>query len=210
MKPRTSPRPLSATRKAALTALPRAACSRSVRPASRSPRVAVDTAARLLCAPVRNLGYVRAPRIASRLRKWWVLARHPRATIRFTEPVYLGPGFSLHIPDDGAFVCGPYVEFRRNFRAEISGGGRVEIGPHTIFTYDNLVQCTTSVTIGRGCLFAFAASIVDGNHRFRDGDRPIAEQGYDYRPISIGDDVGVMAKATVVNDIGEHAFVGAN
>ena len=159
---------------------------------------------------MRKLGYVYVPRLMSRLRKWWVLLRHRHATIRFTEPVHLGRGFSLHIPDGGTFVAGPYVEFRRNFRAEISGDGRIEIGAHTIFTYDNLIQCSTSVTIGRGCLFAFAASIVDGNHRFRDTARPIVAQGYDYRPITIGDDVGVMAKATVINDVGERSFVGAN
>jgi acetyltransferase-like isoleucine patch superfamily enzyme len=159
---------------------------------------------------VRNLGYVRAPRVASRLRKWWILARHPRATIRFTEPVYLGPGFSLHIPEDGTFICGPYVEFRRNFRAEISNSGRIEIGAHTIFTYDVLVQCSTRVTIGRRCLFGQAASVVDGNHRFREIDKPIAAQGYDYREIAIGDDVGVMSKSTIINDVGDRAFIGAN
>ena len=159
---------------------------------------------------MRKLGYVHGPRVMSRLRKWWVLLRHRHATVRFTEPVHLGPGFHLHIPDGGTFVAGPYVEFRRNFRAEISGDGRIEIGPHTIFTYDNLIQCSTSVTIGRACLFAFGSSVVDGNHRFRETDRPIVAQGYDYRPITIGDDVGVMAKATVINDVGERSFVGAN
>jgi acetyltransferase-like isoleucine patch superfamily enzyme len=159
---------------------------------------------------VRKLGYVYGPRVMSRVRKWWVLLRHRHATIRFTEPVHLGRGFSLHVPDGGTFEAGPFVEFRRNFRAEISGDGRIEIGSHTIFTYDNLIQCSTSVTVGRGCLFAFGASIVDGNHRFRDTERPIVAQGYDYRPITIGDDVGVMAKATVINDVGERSFVGAN
>jgi acetyltransferase-like isoleucine patch superfamily enzyme len=159
---------------------------------------------------VRKLGYVHGPRLMSRLRKWWVLLRHRHATIRFTEPVHLGRGFSLHIPENGTFECGPYVEFRRDFRAEISGDGRIAIGPHTIFTYANLIQCSTSVTIGRGCLFAFGASVVDGNHRFRDTERAIVAQGYDYRPIAIGDHVGVMAKATVINDVGERSFVGAN
>jgi acetyltransferase-like isoleucine patch superfamily enzyme len=159
---------------------------------------------------VRKLGYVYGPRVMSRLRKWWVLLRHRHADIRFTEPVYLGPGFSLHVPGDGTFVCGPYVEFRRGFRAEISDGGRIEIGSHTVFTYDVLLQCSTSITIGRGCLFGQATFVVDGNHRFRDLDRPIIGQGYDFRPITIGDNVGVMTKCTIINDLGERAFVGAN
>lgn len=61
----------------------------------------------------------------SDLRKLWVILRNPHATIRFEGPVYLGPGFSLHMPDGGSFVVGPGVEFRRGFRAEITGNGRI-------------------------------------------------------------------------------------
>ena len=159
---------------------------------------------------MRKLGYVYGPRLMSRLRKWWVLLRHRHATVRFTEPVYLGPGFSLHIPDRGTFVCGPYVEFRRGFRAEIVGDGRIAIGARSVFTYDVLIQCSTSVEIGERCMFGQATMIVDGNHRFRDLERPMLAQGYDYRPIRIADDVTVTTKCTIINDLGERAFVGAN
>lgn len=153
--------------------------------------------------------YLRGPRIASRLRKRWVLLRNPQADIRFTEPVYLGPRFSLHMPDGGTFIAGPGVEFRRGFRAEIGPEGRVEVGTMTAFTYDVLIQCSTSVTIGEWCMFGEGVLIVDGSHRFREVDKPIALQGYDYRPIVIGDHAGVMSKATVIADVGERAFVGA-
>src|SRR4051812_8064122 len=78
------------------------------------------------------------PRLAWALRRRWLLLRHPHATVRFEGPCYLGPGFSLHIPDAGTFVVGPGVEFRRGFRAEISGEGRVTIGAGSVFTYDVL------------------------------------------------------------------------
>jgi acetyltransferase-like isoleucine patch superfamily enzyme len=154
--------------------------------------------------------YLRGPRVSSRLRKHWVLLRNPQADIRFTEPVYLGPGFSLHMPEGGTFVCGPGVEFRRGFRAEIGPQGRIEIGTGTTFTYDVIVQCSTAVTIGERCLFGQASLIVDGNHRFRDLDRPVLAQGYDFRPIVIGDDVSVMTKCTIIADLGDRVFLGAN
>jgi acetyltransferase-like isoleucine patch superfamily enzyme len=154
--------------------------------------------------------YARGPRLMSRLRKRWVLLRNPQADIRFTEPVYLGPRFSLHMPDGGTFAAGPGVEFRRGFRAEIGPAGRVEIGAGTVFTYDVVIQCSTSVTIGEYCVFAHAALVVDGSHRFRDIDKPVLAQGYDFRPIAIGDHAAVMAHATVIADLGERAFVGAN
>jgi acetyltransferase-like isoleucine patch superfamily enzyme len=139
-----------------------------------------------------------------------VLFRNPQADIRFTEPVYLGPRFSLHMPDGGTFIAGPGVEFRRGFRAEVGPEGRIEIGTMTVFTYDVLMQCSTSIAIGEHCLFGQATMIVDGNHRFRDLDKPIVAQGYDFRPITIGDHVGVMTKCTIIADVGDRAFIGAN
>lgn len=58
--------------------------------------------------------------------------------------------------------------------------------------------------MGQGCLVA------DGNHRFRDPDRPFLEQGYDFRPIRIGSGAVVHTNCTVINDIGDRAVIGAN
>lgn len=130
--------------------------------------------------------------------------------MRFEGPCYLGPGFSLHIPDAGTFVAGPGVEFRRGFRAEITGEGRVTIGAGSVFTYDVLLQCTTSIEIGARCTFAQDALVVDGNHRFRGGEDPVLAQGYHYRPIRIEDDAFISAKCTVIADVGRRALVAAN
>ena len=130
--------------------------------------------------------------------------------MEFQGPVRLGPGFALEIPDRGSLIVGPGVDFRRGFVCEISGSGRVSIGAGTVFTSHAYLQCTTSIDIGERCMFGQALQIVDGNHRFRDPEVPINDQGYDYRPIVIGRDVAVMSKCTIINSIGEHSFVGAN
>jgi acetyltransferase-like isoleucine patch superfamily enzyme len=154
--------------------------------------------------------YVRGPRISSRLRKWWVLFRNPQADIRFTEPVYLGPRFSLHMPDGGTFIAGPGVEFRRGFRAEVGPQGRIEIGALSVCTYDVLMQCSTEIIVGERVMFGQATIVVDGNHRFRDLDTPMLQQGYDFRPIHIADDATVTTKCTIIADLGERCFIGAN
>src|SRR5919198_4330425 len=91
--------------------------------------------------PVR-IGYYHGPRLMSWLRKRWVLLRHPDATIEFGRHCYLGPGFSLHIPGEGTFIAGDYVEFRRNFRAEIYENGRIVIGSGSYLTYDVILACS--------------------------------------------------------------------
>jgi acetyltransferase-like isoleucine patch superfamily enzyme len=158
----------------------------------------------------RLIGYRVGPRIMSELRKRWVLIRHPHADIRFEGPVYLGPGFSLDIPDGGSFIVGPGVEFRRNFRAEIAGNGRIVIGAGSYLTYSVLLACSTSIEIGERCGIAHCSSVFDGNHRYRDTTVPFLEQGYEFRPIRIENDAQVHSLCTIVNDIGERAVIGAN
>jgi acetyltransferase-like isoleucine patch superfamily enzyme len=168
----------------------------------------------VLLRPLRKLVHRWAYRgrgmmLMSALRRWWVLFKHPNADIRFEGPVYLGPGFSLHIPDGGSFHVGPGVEFRRGFRAEINGG-KITIGAGTVFTYDVLMQCSTSIEIGERCAFGQCTMVVDGNHRFRDLDTPMLGQGYDFRPIRIEDDATITTKCTIIANVGTRAFVGAN
>ena len=158
---------------------------------------------------LRRLSYAWGPRIASAARKRWLLLRHPHVDIRFDGPVYLGPGFSLFCPEGGTFHVGPSVEFRRDFRCELHGG-TVRIGEGTVFTYYVLMQCTGTIDIGKRCMFGQSTIVVDGNHRFKDLTKPMLAQGYDLRPIRIGDDATITTKCTIIADVGERAFVGAN
>jgi acetyltransferase-like isoleucine patch superfamily enzyme len=174
---------------------------------SRSPVTRVRGFLRYAPAKV---GYVHGPRIMSALRKRWVLLRNPQATVRFGQNVYLGPGFSLHIPGPGTFIVGDNVEFRRNFRAEIAGRGRIEIGSGSYLTYDVILACSTTIKIGERCGLAQATFVADGNHRYRDLDKAFLSQGYDFRPIEIEDDAQIHSKCTIVADIGRRAVIGAN
>jgi acetyltransferase-like isoleucine patch superfamily enzyme len=147
----------------------------------------------------------------SSIRKWWVTFRNPHAHIEFRGPVYLGPRFSLDMPYGGTFIVGPDVEFRRGFRAEFGAADtRITIGEGSRFTYDALIQCTTSIDIGRHCMVGQATLLVDGNHRFRDTDRLLLEQGHELKPIRIEDHAAIFTKSTVFADVGERAIVAAN
>src|SRR4051794_34555332 len=171
--------------------------------------------ARRVLGKIRRLpvaiGYFRAPFWMSALRKRWILFRNPHADIRFGRGTHLGPGFSLHMPYGGTFVTGRAVEFRRNFRAELAGpDARIEFGDWCVCTYDVIIQCSTTVRIGDRAQFGQNAIILDGNHRFRDLDKPMLEQGYEFRDIIIDDDAVVLSKCTILAPIGERSIIGAN
>ncbi|MFN2544479.1 MAG: hypothetical protein ABR600_07905 [Actinomycetota bacterium] len=148
--------------------------------------------------------------LMSELRKAWVRLLHPGATIRFGAGTYVGPGFRLHIPHGGTFTTGERVQFRYGFRAEITGEGRIVFGDGCICTYDVLMQCSTSIEIGDRCVFGQSTIVVDGQHRFRDTTKPMVEQGFDFEPVSIGDDVLITSKCSVMASVGQRTLVGAN
>lgn len=154
--------------------------------------------------------YRDGPQLASRFRRLMIAATHRHCRVEFQGPVYIGPGFHLEIPDRGELIIGPKVEFRRGFVCEISASGRVSIGAGSVFTSSALIQCTTSIDIGRRAVFGQALQMADGSHRFRDWTKHLLDQGFEFRPITIGDRAIVHAKCTVVADLGEGAIIGAN
>ncbi|MHB8682289.1 MAG: acyltransferase [Acidimicrobiales bacterium] len=149
-------------------------------------------------------------KFASDMRRLAIMVTHQHCRVEFRGPVRLGPGFALNIPDRGTLIVGKGVDFRRGFVCEINGNGRVVIGDGSTFTSHALVQCTTSIEIGRGCVFGQSLMMADGKHRFGDATMHLLDQGYDYSPLRIGDGSVVMSKCTVTADIGEGSVIGAN
>lgn len=154
--------------------------------------------------PPTRSGPGRAARVASAVRRFAVRATNHHADIVFRGPVRLGPGFRLDIEGPATFDVGADVEFRRRFRCEIGPGGLVRVGAGCAFTHDVLIVCSTSVEIGERCVFAQGVRLVDGTGAFRGAP---AADGRGTRPIRIGDEVYVGARATVVADVGRRAVV---
>lgn len=148
--------------------------------------------------------------LASHVRRLSILATHRHCRVEFQGSAYLGRGFHLNIPDAGEFIVGEGVDFRRGFVCEISGNGRVTIGAGSVFTSHALIQCSTSIDIGRRAVFGQTLQIADGSHRFRDWTMHLLDQGYNFNPLTIGDNAIVHATCTIVADIGEGAIIGAN
>lgn len=157
-----------------------------------------------------KLAYGRPVILMSELRKLRVRLLHPAARIEFGADTYLGPGFSLFIPERGTFITGERVEFRSGFRAELAGDGRIVFGSDSVCTYNVLMQCSTSIEIGERCMFGQSTMVVDGQHRFRDLNLPMLDQGYDFAPVTIGDDATITSKTTIMASVGERGFVAAN
>jgi acetyltransferase-like isoleucine patch superfamily enzyme len=73
-----------------------------------------------------------------------------------------------------------------------------------------LVLCSTSIKILPRSQIGQSVVIADGNHRFRDWQKHMNEQGYDYKPLTIGPQANIYGNSTIVASIGERAVVAAN
>jgi acetyltransferase-like isoleucine patch superfamily enzyme len=156
------------------------------------------------------LRYAYGLRVASGWRRAMLRLSHGHVDLQIARGVVLGPRFGLWMPAEASLRIGRGCEFRRDFYCEIAPGGKVEMAEGVVFTSAALVQISTSLTIGTRAVFGQSVQIVDGNHRFRDHTRHVVDQGFDFRPITIGAGVLVLSKCTIVNSIGDGAVIGAN
>lgn len=110
-----------------------------------------------------------------------------------------------------AHVCfGRGVRFMRDFTGHFQG--RVTIGHGVFFNRGCHVVAFDALSIGDHCLFGEQVSIHDENHVIGSGSEPRDASGFVTAPITIGTNVWVGAKATILPGvcIGDNAVIGAN
>lgn len=119
-------------------------------------------------------------------------------------------GAFLTIDPHARVTIGRRVLISRYFTGHFRG--RVTIGDDVFFNCNCHVVAFSALTIGDNCLFGEMVSIHDENHIVGCDPEPIARRGYVEKPIVIGNNVWVGAKATILQGvhIGDNAVIGAN
>lgn len=90
-------------------------------------------------------------------------------------------------------------------------GGALEIGDRNFFNNKVKIACFDRIRIGDDCLIADSVHFYDHCHRADDIRRPVREQGYVHKPIEVGNNVWIGAKATILKGvkIGDGAIIAA-
>jgi len=115
--------------------------------------------------------------------------------LRFPKNIDLGENVVIN---DGCRIC------------PTNNGARIEIGDWTSLNYNCLVFAASLIKIGRDCMIAPYAYLVDSNHGIKKGT-PMRAQQMTAKPIIIGNDVWIGAGARVLAGvtIGDGAIVAA-
>jgi maltose O-acetyltransferase len=128
--------------------------------------------------------------------------RMNRFRIGYSSRLDIGPHARLRFGRD--------INFRHHFIGDFYG--KVTLGNNVGFQHNCHVSAHEELIIGDNCMFGEWVSIHDENHVVTGGSDPIGDRGYVTKPIIIGKNVWVGAKATILPGvhIGDNAVIGAN
>ena len=128
--------------------------------------------------------------------------------------------------DGLCFVC-PGVKFEIGRKATVKLGrwswlghgckvraheGEVSIGAKTVLGQECTISCYQHVSIGRECIVADRAMMIDFDHGMVEVERPIREQGIYKRDVRVGNNVWIGYGACILRGVrvGNNAVIGTN
>jgi acetyltransferase-like isoleucine patch superfamily enzyme len=122
----------------------------------------------------------------------------------------IGQGSRLNIGPEASIHFGHQICFMDHFTCYFYG--RITIGDRVFFQENCHISVHEELTIGDYSIFGEGVSIHDENHIVTAGSDPISDRDFIVKPISIGRNVWVGAKATILPGvhIGDNAVIGAN
>ena len=106
---------------------------------------------------------------------------------------------------------GGSVTWRNNFTVMIAETGMVEIGDNCFFNNGCSINANELVRIGQGTLFGENVKIYDHNHRFRDSNKSIKQQGFSNGEVIIGNHCWIGSNVVILkgSKIGDNCVIGA-
>lgn len=109
------------------------------------------------------------------------------------------------------FKYGQHFNFRNNTTILIEEGGYIELGSNCFLNNGTSITSMIGIVIGNNCIFGENVKIYDHNHVFKDINKPIREQGFSLKPISIGNNCWIGSNAVILRgvNIGDNCVIGA-
>ncbi len=106
---------------------------------------------------------------------------------------------------------GSHTQWRRNFIILPFKGAKISIGSDCFFNNDCSITAINSIFIGNGTIFGENVRIYDHNHKFKDLDKSIKEQGYCIGEVKIGNHCWIGSNVTILKGtvIGDNCVIGA-
>jgi acetyltransferase-like isoleucine patch superfamily enzyme len=124
---------------------------------------------------------------------------------------FICPGVKLEIGPDATLHIGRWAWIGHGSKIRVHEG-EVRIGAKTVMGQECTISAYQHVSIGRECIIADRAMLIDFDHGVVEVERPIRVQGIYKRDVKVGSNVWLGYGACVLRgvSIGENAIVGTN
>lgn len=132
--------------------------------------------------------------------------------VRWGAGFAVGDGFRLDREGPGGSVTiGDGVLVRRCCSVWLGPDGEVTLGDRVFLNTGCSILCRGRVSVGADTLFGEGVRVVDHNHKFRDPDTPVRDQGFTVGEVRVGRNCWVGSGVILLKgaDIGDHCVVGA-
>ena len=106
---------------------------------------------------------------------------------------------------------GKGTTFRKMFNIAIFDEGSISIGNNCFFNNGCSLNSLGHIEIGAGSIFGEGVRIYDHNHKFKDSEKSIKEQGYSIGEVKIGNHCWVGSNVIFLKDalVGDNCVIGA-
>lgn len=98
-----------------------------------------------------------------------------------------------------------------SYDVKVLGAAHVSIGHNARITNGCILDGRGGLHVGDDVLLGYQSIVMTLTHRFRDREKPIRQQGFDLKPVRIGNDVWIGARVIIQPGvaIGDGAVVGS-
>ena len=124
---------------------------------------------------------------------------------------FIGPGCQLEVGSDAVLELGrwSWIGHRCKIRCH---EGTVSLGAKSVMGQECTISAFQHVSIGRECVIADRAMLIDFDHGVVEVDKPIRLQGIYKRDVRVGHNVWIGYGACVLrgSSIGDNAIIGSN
>ena len=124
---------------------------------------------------------------------------------------FIGPGCQLEVGKNAVLELGRWSWIGHGCKIRCHEG-TVSLGPKSVMGQECTISAFQHVSIGRECVIADRAMLIDFDHGVVDVEKPIRLQGIYKRDVRVGHNVWIGYGACVLRGttIGDNAIIGSN
>ena len=140
---------------------------------------------------------------------WWKLRLRERLLL--DGLAFIGPGCSIEVGRRATVELGRWSWVGHGCKIR-SHEGSVSIGAKTVLGQECTISSFQHISIGRECVIADRAMMIDFDHGMVEVERPIRLQGIYKRDVRVGNNVWIGYGACVLRGVtvGDNAVIGTN